>query len=46
MGMPCPHPLIADAEDPLAVGHDDDAHRLGIHVAGREPMSSTFFGVM
>ena len=29
-----PHPLIADAEDPLAVGHDDDAHRLGIHVAG------------
>ncbi|MNJ28735.1 hypothetical protein D3C77_232820 [compost metagenome] len=29
-----PHPLIADAEDPLAVGDHYDAHRLGVHVAG------------
>ncbi len=29
------HPLITNPQDPLAVGHDNDAHRLGIEMTGQ-----------
>ncbi len=29
------HSLVTDPQDPLAVGHDDDAHRFGIQLTGQ-----------